>query len=48
MVSCVDDCPGDLTSTARICRSDAECPPNIPKCTMFTLNGLAIYACSTP
>jgi hypothetical protein len=47
MVSCADSCPGDLTSTARICRSDAECPPDIPKCTMFTLNGLAIYACST-
>jgi hypothetical protein len=48
MVSCVADCPGDLVSTARICRDDSECPPNIPKCTMFTLNGLGIYACSTP
>ena len=48
MVSCVADCPGDLTSTARICRSDMECPPNIPKCTMFTQVGLVFYACSTP
>jgi hypothetical protein len=48
MVSCVASCPGDFPNSARICRSDAECPPNLPKCSMFTTGALVFYACSTP
>jgi hypothetical protein len=46
-VQCQDPetCPGDLTETARVCRSDMECPPNIPKCGAVTVNGLLIYVC---
>jgi hypothetical protein len=49
-VQCQDPgtCPGDFNPTAIICRSDMECPPNLPKCTMFTVQTLAFYACSTP
>ncbi len=42
-----DTCPGVLIDTARICRSDADCPQQSPKCSQFTLNQtLVIYACS--
>jgi hypothetical protein len=46
-VQCQDPttCPGDLTMTARVCRSDAECPTNMPKCSGVTVNGLLIYVC---
>lgn len=51
-VSCVESCSGDIPNSARICRGDAECPPNLPKCTMFstpsTGGNLVFYACSTP
>jgi hypothetical protein len=49
-VQCQDPatCPGDLTSTARICRSAMDCPPNLPYCAQFTLNlTLVINACSS-
>src|SRR5438270_6509423 len=38
-VQCQDpgSCPGDFNPTAIICRSDQECPPNLPKCTPFQL-----------
>lgn len=47
-VSCVASCPGDFPNSARICRSDTECPANLPKCSMFSTGTLVFYACSTP
>ncbi len=41
-----ETCPGDFTQTVRVCRSDAECPANIPKCSSITVSGLLIYVCS--
>jgi len=49
-VQCVATCSGDYAQdqTLRVCKSDDECPPNLPKCTFLSISGspLSVYACS--
>jgi len=45
-IDCRADCPSDPSGgTARICRVDAECPPERPKCTYVTIMGRPLFIC---
>jgi hypothetical protein len=50
MVRCQAECSGHYRDdqTARICESDQECPPDLPKCVSHTLNGVTLFFCDTP
>jgi hypothetical protein len=47
MVNCQAECSGDYTkdSTLRVCRIDAECPPERPKCSTVSISGQTFFIC---
>jgi hypothetical protein len=47
MVQCQAQCSGDYNKdqTVRVCRSDQECPAELPKCSSVTISGLLLYIC---
>ena len=48
-VQCQASCSGEPKSdnTVRVCKSNDECPPNLPVCGGVTINGLLLYICGT-
>jgi len=46
-IRCQAACSGDYNKdgTLRICRLDAECPPNLPRCGSITISGLPLFVC---
>ena len=51
-ISCQAACSGDYATdgTLRLCKSDQECPPNLPSCHGLSVSGsllMSIFACQS-
>jgi len=46
-IQCQPTCSGDPSAdgTLRVCRVDAECPPERPKCLLVSVGGQSLFAC---
>jgi hypothetical protein len=46
-IQCQSQCSGDFRDggTIRVCRSNSECPAELPLCGTITVGGQTIYAC---
>jgi hypothetical protein len=45
-IQCLANCPGAITDdTARVCRSDMECPPDRPLCGQIAVSGRTFFVC---